>query len=357
MPTSVRALHVSLPAVLMLALAGLRPGQQPAQAPPAAAGGDGRQAGQAHDRRQGRICRPLRRGRRGRGARARLRLSRQGAFHRRPDGQAGRSPVHHRPPAVPERARPGARQPRPGARRTCTFTEGDLDARPAARARQAPSRSRCSSSAPRPSATPRPSVAAERSRRAPGRARSRVHRAARAGLRPYRRPPGFARQPGRPAERPAARTTTLLGDHRVDRSDPVRVHLRRGVVPALRAAWRRQGKDAATARGAATPVTLKLLDEQDFPHQGQMDFVDNVIDRASGTIRGRAVFANPRRPVHARHVRPRAGSGLAALRGAAGARRRDRHRAGAQVRAGGRCGQHRDVSATSRSARWSATCG
>ncbi|MBV1699453.1 MAG: efflux RND transporter periplasmic adaptor subunit [Hyphomicrobiales bacterium] len=41
------------------------------------------------------------------------------------------------------------------------------------------------------------------------------------------------------------------------------------------------------------PVALKLIDEQDFQHTGKMDFVDNAIDRSSGTIRGRAVFANP----------------------------------------------------------------
>jgi len=40
-------------------------------------------------------------------------------------------------------------------------------------------------------------------------------------------------------------------------------------------------------------VALKLIDERDFDHQGRMDFVDNVIDRSTGTIRGRAVFANP----------------------------------------------------------------
>ena len=40
------------------------------------------------------------------------------------------------------------------------------------------------------------------------------------------------------------------------------------------------------------PVTLKLIDEKDFAHQGKIDFVDNVIDRSSGTIRGRAVFDN-----------------------------------------------------------------
>ncbi len=40
-------------------------------------------------------------------------------------------------------------------------------------------------------------------------------------------------------------------------------------------------------------VALKLIDEPDFQHTGKMDFVDNVIDRSSGTIRGRAVFQNP----------------------------------------------------------------
>lgn len=44
--------------------------------------------------------------------------------------------------------------------------------------------------------------------------------------------------------------------------------------------------------GSAVPVTLKLIDEKDFVHPGRIDFVDNVIDRSSGTIRLRAEFAN-----------------------------------------------------------------
>jgi RND family efflux transporter MFP subunit len=51
------------------------------------------------------------------------------------------------------------------------------------------------------------------------------------------------------------------------------------------------GKMANADNGIA--VTLKLIDEDDFSHTGRMDFVDNVIDKSSGTIRGRAVFANP----------------------------------------------------------------
>jgi RND family efflux transporter MFP subunit len=39
-------------------------------------------------------------------------------------------------------------------------------------------------------------------------------------------------------------------------------------------------------------IRLRLIDEKDFSHVGRMDFVDNVIDRTSGTIRGRAQFAN-----------------------------------------------------------------
>ena len=53
----------------------------------------------------------------------------------------------------------------------------------------------------------------------------------------------------------------------------------------------KSGQDIAS-RNASVKVALKLIDENDFDHEGRMDFVDNVIDRASGTIRGRAVFGN-----------------------------------------------------------------
>jgi RND family efflux transporter MFP subunit len=53
-----------------------------------------------------------------------------------------------------------------------------------------------------------------------------------------------------------------------------------------------EGKDVASREGGV-PVALKLIDERNFDHRGRMDFVDNVIDRSTGTIRGRAVFENP----------------------------------------------------------------
>ena len=42
-----------------------------------------------------------------------------------------------------------------------------------------------------------------------------------------------------------------------------------------------------------TPVQLRLLDETQFAHRGQLDFVDSAFDPRSGTIRGRAIVQNP----------------------------------------------------------------
>ncbi|MGN6573915.1 MAG: efflux RND transporter periplasmic adaptor subunit [Pseudolabrys sp.] len=55
----------------------------------------------------------------------------------------------------------------------------------------------------------------------------------------------------------------------------------------------KQGQEDVASRNAGVEVALKLIDEKDFDHKGRMDFVDNVIDRTTGTIRGRAKFANP----------------------------------------------------------------
>ena len=43
-----------------------------------------------------------------------------------------------------------------------------------------------------------------------------------------------------------------------------------------------------SSRNVPNPVRLQLADEQDFPHLGHMDFVDNQVDRATGTMQGRA---------------------------------------------------------------------
>jgi multidrug efflux system membrane fusion protein len=48
-----------------------------------------------------------------------------------------------------------------------------------------------------------------------------------------------------------------------------------------------------SSRDARNPVLVGLSDEEGFPHQGEVDFVDNALDPATGTIRARAVLPNP----------------------------------------------------------------
>ena len=42
------------------------------------------------------------------------------------------------------------------------------------------------------------------------------------------------------------------------------------------------------------PVYLSLIDEEGFPHVGHLDFVDNQVNRSSGSIRAQAIFRNPK---------------------------------------------------------------
>jgi RND family efflux transporter MFP subunit len=95
----------------------------------------------------------------------------------------------------------------------------------------------------------------------------------------------------------AGGTTTLLAT--IVSVDPIRFeftfdeasYLRYERVAAVVGA-KAAKKDDIAARGGSTPVRLKLIDEPDFTHVGRMDFIDNVIERTTGTIRGRAVFSN-----------------------------------------------------------------
>jgi RND family efflux transporter MFP subunit len=75
--------------------------------------------------------------------------------------------------------------------------------------------------------------------------------------------------------------------------DPIRFEFTFDEASYLRYERLAQGGRDMTSRNTSMVVGLKLIDEPDFAHQGRMDFVDNVIDRSSGTIRGRAVFSNP----------------------------------------------------------------
>jgi multidrug efflux system membrane fusion protein len=85
-------------------------------------------------------------------------------------------------------------------------------------------------------------------------------------------------------------STTLLTT--IVRLDPIYF-----VFEASEADYLRYSRQAVTggpeaARDAPTPVQINLADETDWPHRGTMNFVDNRLNARSGTIRGRAIFAN-----------------------------------------------------------------
>jgi RND family efflux transporter MFP subunit len=87
-------------------------------------------------------------------------------------------------------------------------------------------------------------------------------------------------------------STTLLAT--IVSTDPIRFEFTFDEASYLRyERIAKGGQDVASREGGGVPVFLRLIDEKAFVHEGNMDFVDNVIDRASGTIRGRAVFKNP----------------------------------------------------------------
>jgi RND family efflux transporter MFP subunit len=89
----------------------------------------------------------------------------------------------------------------------------------------------------------------------------------------------------------AGGNTTLLAT--IVSTDPIYFEFTFDEASYLR--YERLPKDSSdvASRGAGVKIALKLIDESDFTHEGQMDFVNNVIDSTTGTIRARAVFKNP----------------------------------------------------------------
>ncbi len=84
--------------------------------------------------------------------------------------------------------------------------------------------------------------------------------------------------------------TTLLAT--IVSLDPIRLEFTFDEASYLRYERLSRGGREVTSREGSVIVALRLIDEPDFGHRGYMDFVDNVIDKSSGTIRGRAVFSN-----------------------------------------------------------------
>jgi multidrug efflux system membrane fusion protein len=78
--------------------------------------------------------------------------------------------------------------------------------------------------------------------------------------------------------------TTLVSD------DPVYVYFDADEQTFLR--YAKAKHDQPRAHGDSD-VYIGLVDEDGYPHPGQLDFIDNQVDATTGTIRTRAALANP----------------------------------------------------------------
>jgi multidrug efflux system membrane fusion protein len=83
----------------------------------------------------------------------------------------------------------------------------------------------------------------------------------------------------------ASLLTTLVSD------DPVYVYFDADEQTYLR--YAKAKHDHASASTGASDVYIGLVDENGYPHPGQLDFIDNQVDANTGTIRARAALANP----------------------------------------------------------------
>jgi RND family efflux transporter MFP subunit len=82
--------------------------------------------------------------------------------------------------------------------------------------------------------------------------------------------------------------------------DPVWIYFDMDEPSLLRvreAAMRRTGRAAAPENVASLDIPLQfgLVNEVGYPHTARLDFVDNRVDEATGTMRVRAIVRNPDR--------------------------------------------------------------
>jgi RND family efflux transporter MFP subunit len=74
--------------------------------------------------------------------------------------------------------------------------------------------------------------------------------------------------------------------------DPIYVYFEGDENAYLRYNQLAREGERPSSRDAKNPVKIGLSNEQGFPHEGYMDFVDNQLDVRTGTIRARAVLEN-----------------------------------------------------------------
>lgn len=74
--------------------------------------------------------------------------------------------------------------------------------------------------------------------------------------------------------------------------DPIYCYVDVDESSSLKYAALARAGSRVSARQAPIPTQLQLANEVGFPHMGVVDFVDNQVDPATGTVRGRGVFSN-----------------------------------------------------------------
>jgi RND family efflux transporter MFP subunit len=75
--------------------------------------------------------------------------------------------------------------------------------------------------------------------------------------------------------------------------DPIQFEFDGSEAVYLKYQRQNQAGTRTSSRFAANPVEIRLQDDPNYTIRGRMDFVDNALDRGSGTIRGRALVPNP----------------------------------------------------------------
>lgn len=79
--------------------------------------------------------------------------------------------------------------------------------------------------------------------------------------------------------------TTIVAD------DPINFYFEASEQDILKYMRAGEGKGLSSISGTKS-VQVKLLDEQEYSHEGVINFVDNALDASSGTMQVRAVFPN-----------------------------------------------------------------
>jgi RND family efflux transporter MFP subunit len=88
----------------------------------------------------------------------------------------------------------------------------------------------------------------------------------------------------------SASNATLLTT--VVKTNPIHFYFEAGEADFLQYNRASLTGERESSRTSPNPVRVKLQDEKEFLHEGVMDFVDNRIDRSTGTIQGRAILEN-----------------------------------------------------------------